>query len=363
MTAGYFPPFPEELLELNRRGEAPRPWITDLPFDLTYLDRRFLAQAPRWRRWVYRFLPVWVAQICEAYAVSPNYDVLFSYGAEKVGLPLALLLKVTRRRVPFVALFGWISSRRQGTVLKLAHSSIDSIILPPSAQRAYAVARLGVPSEKVVDLPWGTDTDFWCDGEPSGDLICSAGREMRDYELLIRALEGTGIPCHIAGAVVAGKQDRWRRTVGGLGETASLPPNVTVGPLNAVQLRDLYRRARFVVLPLLQSDTDNGITCMLEAWAVGRPVICSQVDGQRDALVHGQTGLFVPVGDVAALRTTILDLWSSPAEASRMGQNGRRYVADARALSHFSEGVANVIRAAAPQADPGMTGTASKPGH
>lgn len=34
------------------------------------------------------------------------------------------------------------------------------------------------------------------------DMICSAGREMRDYETLIEALDGTGNRCHIAGTLV-----------------------------------------------------------------------------------------------------------------------------------------------------------------
>ena len=352
VTAAYFPPFLDEVVELNRQGKAPRPWTEDLPFALSYLDQRFLARAPWWRRWAYRFLPVWAAQICEAYVVSGRYDVVFSWGAEKVALPLALLFKLTRRRVPFVALFGWISKRRQGTLLRLAHSSIDSIILPPSAQRRHAVRRLGVPAEKLIDLPYCVDTDFWCGDGAAGDaaageLICSAGREMRDYETLIQALARTGIRCHIAGAIVPGKPDRWRRTVGEFGGAASLPANVTVGPKSPVELRDLYRRSRFVVLPLRESDTDNGITCMLEAWGMGKAVICSAVAGQRDALVPGKTGLFVPVGDVQALRDAILDLWSSPADAHRMGREARDYVVHERPLSRFSDGVARLIRAAA----------------
>ena len=32
----------------------------------------------------------------------------------------------------------------------------------------------------------------------------------------------------------------------------------------------------FVVMPLLESDTDNGITVILEAMAMGKTVICSR---------------------------------------------------------------------------------------
>ena len=70
------------------------------------------------------------------------------------------------------------------------------------------------------------------------------------------------------------------------------------------------------MLPLHQSDTDNGITCLLEAWSMSRPVICSLIDGQRGALDHGRNSLFVTPGDAEALRKAIVDLREA-AEGSR----------------------------------------------
>jgi glycosyltransferase involved in cell wall biosynthesis len=109
----------------------------------------------------------------------------------------------------------------------------------------------------------------------------------------------------------------------------------------------LYARSRFVVLPLYPSDTDNGITCLLEAWSMSRPVICSQIDGQRDAIDDGQNGLFVPVRDAEALRKAIVDLWNRPDEATRMGVEGRQAVEKYRRLERFAREVGDVLREAA----------------
>jgi glycosyltransferase involved in cell wall biosynthesis len=347
VTAGYSPPFPHEMAELHEQGQVPRVWVLDMPFRMTFADQRLLAGSPLWRRCAYRLLPVWVSQVVEAYIAAGRHDVVFSWGAERVALPLACLLKITHRRLPFVALFGWISPRPQRTLLRFCHSYIDYIILPPSVQRAFAADILGISSRKTVASNYGVDAEFWRPEDADQRTICAAGREMRDYQTLIQALEGTGIPCHIAGAIVPGAKNEWRRILGDHGELITLPPNVTVGPRSPIELRKLYARSRFVVIPLTHSDTDNGITCMLEAWAMGRAVICSAIEGQKDALVHGKTGLLVPVGDVQALRTAILYLWLHPEESRRMGQAGRQHVEVNHRLSSMARSVSEAIQAAA----------------
>jgi glycosyltransferase involved in cell wall biosynthesis len=75
------------------------------------------------------------------------------------------------------------------------------------------------------------------------------------------------------------------------------PGNVTISSKNPVELRELYARSRFVVLPLHQSVTDHGATGLLEAWSMSRPVIRSLSDGQRYALDNGRNSLFVTPGD------------------------------------------------------------------
>ena len=64
---------------------------------------------------------------------------------------------------------------------------------------------------------------------------------------------------------------------------------VTIGPLPLDGLRELYARSRFVVVPVVASDMDNGVTVILEAMAMGRPVICSRTRGQVDVVEAATT--------------------------------------------------------------------------
>ena len=80
---------------------------------------------------------------------------------------------------------------------------------------------------------------------------------------------------------------------------------------------------------------------MRESLALGRPVVCTDVGGNRELVRDGETGRLVLPGDPAALAAAILDLLRDPAAARRLGENGRRL-----AEATFS----NAARAAAVEA-------------
>jgi hypothetical protein len=55
-------------------------------------------------------------------------------------------------------------------------------------------------------------------------------------------------------------------------DTLSVPVDakVTFGRKTLLELRDLYARLRFVVVPLVPSESDSGVTVILEAMANAR---------------------------------------------------------------------------------------------
>jgi glycosyltransferase involved in cell wall biosynthesis len=77
------------------------------------------------------------------------------------------------------------------------------------------------------------------------------------------------------------------------------------------------------VLPTLYEG--QGVV-LLEAMAVERAVVCSRVGGTQDVLVDGETGIFVPPRQPAALVEAIDSLYRDPGRAEAMGKAGRRRV-------------------------------------
>jgi glycosyltransferase involved in cell wall biosynthesis len=65
---------------------------------------------------------------------------------------------------------------------------------------------------------------------------------------------------------------------------------------------------------------------MLEAMAMGKPVVATDISGCRDVVIDGETGLLVPPRDEQAIARAILTLLENPDMRRRMGALGRRVV-------------------------------------
>jgi glycosyltransferase involved in cell wall biosynthesis len=79
---------------------------------------------------------------------------------------------------------------------------------------------------------------------------------------------------------------------------------------------------------VLPSLSDLFPRAILEAMAQGLPVVSTKVDGAREMVVDGETGLLVAPGDAPALADALIRLLDDPALARRMGEMGRQRIAD-----------------------------------
>jgi sugar transferase (PEP-CTERM/EpsH1 system associated) len=77
---------------------------------------------------------------------------------------------------------------------------------------------------------------------------------------------------------------------------------------------------------LLTSVSEGIPVTVLEAMAVGLPVVSTDVGGMAEIVRPGKTGFLVPAGDDAWLADAILDLAGDPALRARLGQAGRNRV-------------------------------------
>ncbi len=77
---------------------------------------------------------------------------------------------------------------------------------------------------------------------------------------------------------------------------------------------------------VLSSSSEGFSNAILEYMAAARPVVATDVGGAREAVVHGETGYLVPVGDHEQMAEHIISLLSDPESARSMGESGRRRV-------------------------------------
>ena len=88
-------------------------------------------------------------------------------------------------------------------------------------------------------------------------------------------------------------------------------------------LERYYAMMDVLVLPSYREGFGNII---IEAQAMGLPVIVTEIPGPIDAMQADVTGLTVPVGDVAALRQAMAKLCAHRTTREEMGRKGRAFV-------------------------------------
>lgn len=108
-------------------------------------------------------------------------------------------------------------------------------------------------------------------------------------------------------------------------EELGLRDRVTItGWINESQVRTLLRDSRGLVLP---SSAEGLPVVIMEALAMGRPVISTHVAAIPELVRHGVNGWLVPAGDRVTLTKRISKTFSTPAsELTTMGRKGRRRV-------------------------------------
>jgi glycogen(starch) synthase len=90
----------------------------------------------------------------------------------------------------------------------------------------------------------------------------------------------------------------------------------------------------------------------LEAMALGRVLIASDVGGHRELIRHGETGFLFRAGDAAALVVAIEDVLAKRGLWSEIRSRARRFVESERTWRTSAARYREVYRRALAQADP-----------
>ena len=268
-----------------------------------------------------------------------GHDVLFSDG-EHVGIPLALAMHTLGLKTPHLVIGHHLTTESKTRFLRTlhAHSGMSRILVHSSRQRELAQRTLGIPAEKLVYMPYYADTDFWRpqNGSATEPLVVAAGREHRDYATLAAASAGLEARVYVAAGSVhspaasSSNPGRW-------------PDNVECGFADYQTLRDLYRRASVVVVPLVDSDFQAGVTTVLEAMAMGKPTVVTRTRGHAGVVHDGITGLCVAPNDPAEMREALEYLLAHPAERRRIGDAAREAAVTCYSLEAYAGNLADHI--------------------
>ena len=349
-------PSPAELVRQAESGDRPRTPYVEVAraLDADVVDAAYLAErGSAVGRQAGKRIGLVEGQVWTTFANRGRYRHIVAW-ADRVGLELALLLKLARARRDLVIVSNWLAgpSKRVFFERLRVQSHVGSVIGYGSVQLDLVAERYGFPRDRMHLALQPVDDRFWVpDDRPASDYVCSVGcvSGYRDYRTLVEAARGLPVRFELAvGSLILSADDRRRRasmfqaTI----PPELLPPNVTyrfdVPPRG---LRDLYAESLFVVIPLEEVDFDAGVTSITEAMAMGKAVIVTRNRGQVDVIRDGVDGIYVPAHDPGALREAITHLLDHPAEAARLGAAGRAAVLERHTLDGYAERVAHLVRA------------------
>jgi glycosyltransferase involved in cell wall biosynthesis len=160
----------------------------------------------------------------------------------------------------------------------------------------------------------------------------------KDYPTLIRAFRNVHAQSPSTRLAIAG-EGRCRREIEQLIAQFFLSDAVSLlGLRNDVP--DLMNACDALVMC---SAWEGGPLVVLEAAAVGKPVVATGVGVAPEAVVHGRTGLLVPPGDPDALAGAMKQLMQLAPEAlHRMGESGRQHVMERYSLDSVHQRYANL---------------------
>ena len=195
-----------------------------------------------------------------------------------------------------------------------------------SAGAVELLAGLGVPRERLTCIPNGLDAARWPLAAPAGGdrctILCVARMvpRKRHVDLLEASavLHGRGVPHRLvlAGDGPLRAELQARAAALGIDGHAEFP-----GRLAGEALRRCLAGSHVSVLV---STLEGMSTSVMEAMACGLPVVGSDVNGIRDLVVDGETGLLVPPKSPVELAAALERLVAGPALRATLGAAGRR---------------------------------------
>ena len=99
-----------------------------------------------------------------------------------------------------------------------------------------------------------------------------------------------------------------------------------VGPLTQTEVSELVRRAHVFVAPCVlaaDGNLDGLPTVVLEAMALGTPVIATAVSGLPEVVRDGETGILIDPGDVSALAQALTGIAEGKLPLTRLARSAR----------------------------------------
>jgi len=273
-------------------------------------------------------------------------DVVLST-VDTVGIPLMLLNRAGRVRPPLVYVAVGLPERLARLRSQRMRRLYARALASSAAVLAYSefeveelrrwLAAYG-ESTRVEFVPFGVDERRFAPSSPrvSVDVLSVGADPHRDIELLLAV--AAELPNRAFRVVTTGDRAR---------TLAAIPANVEVEadvPFEAMRRR--LEEARVVALPVLDNSYSGATTVLLQAMALGKPVVVSGTKAIQSGygLVDGENCRLVEPGDAPAFRRAVADVLRDEWRARALGARARQTVEQGLTWERYVDRIEAVLR-------------------
>lgn len=245
-------------------------------------------------------------------------------------------LVVTRRQMPRTFILeNWLAGRAAARVVAVSRAVAEALVRRGTPRRKLSVIPNGVVTERIDRPVTPAMLEQWRDRigwEPSRRTIGVVARP-KDQQVLLRALSAVRTPVRLVLAGVDPGSALAHLAAGVAGRHA-----VVCLPFTS-DIRGLYDLLELVLLPSRSEGLSQGL---LEAMALGKPVIASAATGNLDLITDGVDGRLVPPLRPEAWAAVIEELLGQPEYAGRLGAAARHTARVTFSLQHTVERTARL---------------------
>ena len=283
------------------------------------------------------FVATWKVLTCRK-----HYDVL--YATHTLGIEPIILLRALRLyRRPIIA---WhhqpivkAKNPLREALARLFYRGIDHMIFFSEKLMQDSLLSKKADPSRMSMVHWGADLDYYDNLQNDGlhpIQFISTGKELRDFETLLKAFQETGLPLTLYA------EKKRKAYFEALHPTENIELHYGDRPIpHEIALK--VAQSRCVCICCQKSNYTVGLTTVVEALALGLPILCTHNPQMPIDIEAEGCGFWIEAKDVEGWKERLCYIADHAEEAQMMGRKGRALAEQYYNVRQCGKEVANII--------------------
>lgn len=271
-----------------------------------------------------------------------HYDVL--YATHTLGIePIILLRAMGLYRHPIIA---WhhqpivkAKNPLREALARLFYRGIDQMVFFSEKLMQDSLLSKKADSSRMTMVHWGADLDYYGSllASPKGEgPFISTGKELRDFETLLKAFEETGLPLTLFA------EKKRKAYFESLHPAKNIELHYGDRPIPH-EIAQYVAKSRCVCICCQESNYTVGLTTVVEALALSLPILCTRNPQMPIDIEAEGCGFWLEPKDVEGWKEKLRYIADHAEEAKLMGKRGRALAEQIYNDKQCGKEIANII--------------------